>query len=119
MFHHPRLDRACNIPLGRLALKADHAASSRASQEINLAAADFTAALAGFVPFSLKDVKLQASSVKWSDIGGLQDVRRTLRETLEWPVKYAAIFKQSPLRLRSGCVAPCHLPLFAQLLSKD
>jgi|SRR5712671_5671312 len=27
-----------------------------------------------------------------------------LRETLEWPTKYAAIFAQSPLRLRSGYV---------------
>ena len=25
-----------------------------------------------------------------------------LRETLEWPTKYGPIFKQSPLRLRSG-----------------
>jgi hypothetical protein len=73
-------------------------------QDIRLSATDFDSALKDFVPFSLKDVKLQSSSVKWSDIGGLQDVRRTLRETLEWPVKYAAIFKQSPLRLRSGCV---------------
>lgn len=35
---------------------------------------------------------------------GLTETRRTLRETLEWPTKYAAIFAQSPLRLRSGYV---------------
>ncbi len=35
---------------------------------------------------------------------GLADTRRVLRETLEWPTKYAAIFAQSPLRLRSGYV---------------
>ena len=33
---------------------------------------------------------------------GLAETRRALRETLEWPTKYAAIFAQSPLRLRSG-----------------
>ncbi len=33
---------------------------------------------------------------------GLAETRRILRETLEWPTKYAAIFAQSPLRLRSG-----------------
>ena len=33
---------------------------------------------------------------------GLAETRRTLRETLEWPTKYATIFVQSPLRLRSG-----------------
>lgn len=35
---------------------------------------------------------------------GLAETRRVLRETLEWPTKYAAIFAQSPLRLRSGYV---------------
>jgi peroxin-1 len=35
---------------------------------------------------------------------GLAETRRMLRETLEWPTKYAAIFAQSPLRLRSGYV---------------
>jgi len=33
---------------------------------------------------------------------GLYETRRMLRETLEWPTKYGPIFKQSPLRLRSG-----------------
>src|ERR1700761_8451001 len=35
---------------------------------------------------------------------GLQETRRILRETLEWPTKYAAIFAKCPLRLRSGYV---------------
>ena len=35
---------------------------------------------------------------------GLHETRRVLRETLEWPTKYAPIFAQSPLRLRSGSV---------------
>jgi hypothetical protein len=33
---------------------------------------------------------------------GLHEVKRILRETLEWPTKYAPIFAQAPLRLRSG-----------------
>lgn len=64
----------------------------------------FHAALSTFVPLSLRDVKLQKSEVQWSDIGGLKEVRSVLRETLEFPTKYAAIFANCPLRLRSGCV---------------
>jgi hypothetical protein len=63
---------------------------------------DFATAKEGFVPLSLRDVPLQTSTVAWADVGGLSETRRVLRETLEWPTKYAAIFKQSPLRLRSG-----------------
>jgi len=69
-----------------------------------LTADDFTSAQQGFVPLSLRDVKLQKSDVAWADIGGLHDARKTLRETLEWPTKYGAIFAGCPLRLRSGCV---------------
>ncbi|KAJ3049837.1 Peroxisome biosynthesis protein pex1 [Rhizophlyctis rosea] len=63
---------------------------------------DFVKAQEGYVPTSLKGVKLQTSTVAWSDIGGLQETKRVLLETLEWPTKYAAIFANSPLRLRSG-----------------
>lgn len=35
-------------------------------------------------------------------MSGLTEPRRVLRETLEWPTKYAQIFARCPLRLRSG-----------------
>lgn len=63
---------------------------------------DFDEALKGFTPLSLRDIKLTQSATRWSDIGGLQETRRVLRETLEWPTKYAKVFAQCPLRLRSG-----------------
>ncbi|KAJ2679898.1 Peroxisome biosynthesis protein pex1 [Coemansia spiralis] len=63
---------------------------------------DLVRAHAGFKPLSMRGVQLQKSQTRWSDIGGLEDTRRQLRETLELPTKYAAIFATSPLRLRSG-----------------
>jgi len=81
---------------------------------------DFSKAQVDFVPYVLKDVPLQKSDVEWADIGGtcrlltwfdwldyslvlgLKEAKRILRETMEWPTKYAPLFKQSPLRLRSG-----------------
>src|SRR5262245_46798369 len=76
---------------------------------------DFEAAQVDFVPLSLRDIKLQKSEVAWSDIGGLHQVKRTLRETLEWPTKYGPIFAQAPLRLRSGYVSLlCRKRIFAK-----
>ncbi|RKP14091.1 P-loop containing nucleoside triphosphate hydrolase protein, partial [Piptocephalis cylindrospora] len=63
---------------------------------------DLESALKGYIPVSLKGIPLQGSTVKWTDIGGLEEVKRILLETLEWPTKYAAIFANCPLRLRSG-----------------
>ncbi|KAL6451401.1 PEX1 Peroxisome biosynthesis protein PAS1 [Candida maltosa Xu316] len=59
-------------------------------------------ALAGYTPSNLRGVKLQKSSINWSDIGGLKEAKNIMLETLEWPTKYAPIFANCPLRLRSG-----------------
>ncbi|KAH9840780.1 AAA-domain-containing protein [Rhodofomes roseus] len=84
---------------------------------------DFATAQVDFVPHSLRDVKLQRSEVEWADIGGLNETKRTLRETLEWPTKYGPIFAQSPLRLRSGLLLygypGCGKTLLASAVAKE
>lgn len=77
-------------------------ASRLGSSNLTLDTEDLEAAQQDFTPLSLRDIKLQKSEVNWADIGGLHETRRVLRETLEWPTKYGAIFASSPLRLRSG-----------------
>lgn len=69
---------------------------------VTLMGKDFTNALKGFTPASLRNVTLQSSSTTFDSIGGLQDTRRVLLETLQYPTTYAPIFAQCPLRLRSG-----------------
>ncbi|KAF9221776.1 AAA-domain-containing protein [Gyrodon lividus] len=99
------------VDLQYLVIRAVQQGASRAFQkhgasasQITLSAADFSRAQVDFIPNSLRDVPLQKSNVEWADIGGLKQAKRILRETLEWPTKYAPLFKQSPLRLRSGQV---------------
>jgi peroxin-1 len=84
---------------------------------------DFQKAQEGFVPSSLRGVKLQSSGVNWADIGGLNETRKTLLETLEWPTKYASIFASCPLRLRSGLLLfgypGCGKTLLASAVAKE
>lgn len=79
-----------------------NAASSEQKDQYTVDKASFEKALLGFMPSNLRGVKLQKSSTSWSDIGGLTEAKRVLLETLEWPTKYAPIFANCPLRLRSG-----------------
>ena len=72
------------------------------SSPVPLSRLDFTKALKGFTPASLRNVTLQHSTTTFASIGGLRETRRVLLETLEYPTKYAPIFAQCPLRLRSG-----------------
>ncbi|KAF7375905.1 putative peroxisomal biogenesis AAA ATPase pex1 [Mycena sanguinolenta] len=110
-----------------LVAQAVHRVAVRASDGSTpplLANTDFDAAQQDFVPLSLRGVKLQKSSeVSWSDIGGLRETRRVLRETLEWPTKYGPIFAQSPLRLRSGLLLygfpGCGKTLLASAVAKE
>ncbi|KAH9994902.1 AAA-domain-containing protein [Xylariaceae sp. FL0662B] len=69
---------------------------------IQLGPADFDKALKGFTPASLRNVTLQTSTTTFDSIGGLKETRQILLETLQYPTKYAPIFAQCPLRLRSG-----------------
>ncbi|KAK7534397.1 P-loop containing nucleoside triphosphate hydrolase protein [Phyllosticta citricarpa] len=76
--------------------------SDSSSETVTLTQADFTRALDGFTPASLRNVTLQSSTTRWDSIGGLHATRQTLLETLQYPTTYAPIFAQCPLRLRSG-----------------
>ncbi|KAH6691572.1 peroxisome biosynthesis protein PAS1 [Plectosphaerella plurivora] len=69
---------------------------------IRLGRADFDNALKDFTPTSLRNVSLQSSTTTFSSIGGLQETRQVLLETLLYPTKYAPVFEKCPLRLRSG-----------------
>ncbi|KAH8922700.1 AAA-domain-containing protein [Atractiella rhizophila] len=93
------------------------------SNHLELELRDFEAAQKDFVPVSLKNVKLQKSDVQWGDIGGLRETKQVVRETLEFPTKYARIFAQSPLRLRSGLLLygypGCGKTLLASAVAKE
>ena len=55
---------------------------------MTLSERDFLEALEGFVPVSLRGLPLHsAGSVDFSHIGGLENVKETLTETLSWPSK--------------------------------
>ncbi|OQD81799.1 hypothetical protein PENANT_c025G02492 [Penicillium antarcticum] len=72
------------------------------SKMITLGLEDFESALKDFTPASLRNVTLTSSTTTFASVGGLFETRKTLLETLQYPTKYAPIFSQCPLRLRSG-----------------
>lgn len=63
---------------------------------------DFVEALKDFQPTALIGVDLFKSSVKWSDVGGLQTVRAMLKDTLELPTRYGKLYENTPIKLPAG-----------------
>ena len=72
------------------------------SKSLVLSQRDFELSLEGYVPASLRGIKLTKSNIAWNDVGGLVDVRRQLKETLELPTRYAKLYKRAPIKLPSG-----------------
>ena len=93
------VSRARNEAIIRSIAESPNASGDAA---VRLGRVDFDNALKGFTPASLRNVPLQSSTTTFKSIGGLQETRQVLLETLEYPTKYAPIFAQCPLRLRSG-----------------
>ncbi|GAB7359273.1 hypothetical protein MBLNU230_g5930t1 [Neophaeotheca triangularis] len=84
------------------ASEASNTFDANLENDLALLDEDFTAALEGFTPASLRGVTLQHSTTTFASIGGLTETRQTLLETLQYPTTYAPLFAKCPLRLRSG-----------------
>ncbi|GMF19722.1 unnamed protein product [Phytophthora fragariaefolia] len=63
---------------------------------------DFIDGIEDFQPTALIGVDLFKSSIKWSDVGGLQHVRTVLKDTLELPTRYAKLYDNTPIKLPAG-----------------
>lgn len=53
---------------------------------------DFLAALAEVEPSAIREVFTEVPEVGWDDIGGLEEIKRLLMETVEWPLQYGSLF---------------------------
>ena len=54
---------------------------------------DFMEARKEVDPSAIREVFTEIPDVKWSDVGGLDEVKRILMETIEWPLKYSDLFE--------------------------
>jgi len=59
---------------------------------LEVTSADFMAALAEVEPSAIREVFTEVPDVGWDDIGGLEEIKRLLMETVEWPLQYAPLF---------------------------
>ncbi len=63
---------------------------------------DFTKALIEVTPSGMREVFIENPDVKWEDVGGLDDVKRELKEAVEWPMKYPMLYEKLGHRMPRG-----------------
>jgi transitional endoplasmic reticulum ATPase len=73
-----------------------------ALDELSVTGADLDAALRSAEPSALREVFVEIPEVSWADVGGLDDVKARLRETVEWPLTHAEAFERVGLSPATG-----------------
>jgi len=63
---------------------------------------DFENALKDVTPSAMREVYLETPDVKWSEIGGLESVKKELQEAVEWPMKYNDIYSKIGYNMPKG-----------------
>ncbi len=63
---------------------------------------DFDNAFKEVIPSGIREVFIEIPSVHWSDVGGLQQVRQQLIESVEWPIKNPEAYKRMGIRPPTG-----------------
>ncbi|MFP3399959.1 CDC48 family AAA ATPase [Acidianus sp.] len=70
--------------------------------ELKVTMNDFLEAMKSIQPTLLREVYVEVPKVRWSDIGGLEDVKQQLREAIEWQIKFPDVFTKSGIRAPKG-----------------
>jgi AAA family ATPase len=65
--------------------RALHAVSWK--QKIEVTEADYNEALLSIRPTAMQEIFLETPEVNWSDIGGQHEIKRALKEAVEWSLK--------------------------------
>jgi transitional endoplasmic reticulum ATPase len=63
---------------------------------------DFRKALKKIEPSAMREVFVEVPEVHWDDIGGLDDAKQALIESIEWPIRYPEAFEFLGIRPPKG-----------------
>ncbi len=65
---------------------------------------NFMDAMKEVEPSAIREVFVEVPDVKWEDVGGLEEIKEALKETVEWPLKYAELFKRADTKPPKGII---------------
>jgi len=65
---------------------------------------NFMSAMKEVEPSAIREVFVEVPDVRWEDVGGLDEIKEALKETVEWPLKYADLFKKMDTKPPKGII---------------
>jgi len=88
--------------LPQLNLKEDQKISEETLSEIKITMEDFKEALKSVRPSSLREVLFETPKTTWEQVGGLEEVKQELIESVDWPLKHKGEFQKLGVRPPKG-----------------
>ncbi|CAF0804058.1 unnamed protein product [Didymodactylos carnosus] len=89
--------------LGNLCRQAAHFAMKSINENnVVITKTHFENALSIIKPSSMREVLLEIPKVKWSDIGGQQELKQKLEHMIVWPIKHPLAFKTMSIQPPKG-----------------
>ena len=90
--------------LGRFVpnMDLDSAIPQEILAQMKVTAEDFDSALKEIEPSAMREVMVEVPNIGWSDVGGLEEVKRQLKEVVEMPMDNPDAFKRMGIRPSQG-----------------
>lgn len=63
---------------------------------------DFKSAITMVQPSAMREVYVESPNVKWNEVGGLEEIKKDLKEAVEWPLTHPEVFKNMGIRPPRG-----------------
>jgi transitional endoplasmic reticulum ATPase len=86
--------------------------------ELEVSMENFHEALKEVEPSAIREVFVEIPEVKWEEVGGLDDIKQKLKESVEWPLKYPQLFEKANTKPPKGIVIYGHPGTGKTLLAK-
>ena len=80
----------------------DEEISADVLDDIAVTDEDFREALRGIEPSAMREVFVETPDVTWDDVGGLDEAKSRLKETIQWPMEHDAAYERVGLSPSTG-----------------
>ncbi len=88
------------IPI--IKLKENQAIPKEILIQLKITQNDFKESLKLVRPSAMREVFVETPNVNWTDIGGLENIKQELKETIEWPLKNPEAFSRLGIKPPKG-----------------
>lgn len=83
-------------------IKEGKAVPAELLSTIKITGNDFEEALKFVEPSAMREVIIEIPDISWEDIGGLDQAKQELQETVEWPLKYPELYEYAKHKPSKG-----------------